>query len=253
MAGSTVMGGFDDHNLLNEIAKKYGLWHHVDACWGGSLAWSKKRDELFKGIEKVDSVSINAHKGFGVPSQCAMLVTNKKTNALRASNTSGADYLFHESEYSRYDIGDKTLSCGRKPDGFKFWLWMKRHGFKEMHRLADAALAKTEYITEQLKAQPEKFEMMNEPMGTNICFWYTPRAFRGVEYSDEHKTAVHKLIFERMQEHGTVLIQHNPLPEFNLPNFFRLTLKSENSTIEDMDYVLESIDKLGGDITAADL
>lgn len=40
VAGSTVMGGFDDINKTNEIAKKYGLWHHVDACWGGYLVYS---------------------------------------------------------------------------------------------------------------------------------------------------------------------------------------------------------------------
>ena len=92
--------------------------------------------------------------------------------------------------------------------------------------------------------------MVNKPMGTNTCFYYIPPAFRGgAPYSDEHKTAVHKLIFERMQQKGTVLVQHNPLPEYNLPNFFRLVLKSENSTLEDMDYLLEEIDRLGADIT----
>lgn len=83
VAGSTVMGGFDDINKTNEIAKKYGLWHHVDACWGGYLVYSEKHcKRLFDGIEKVDSVSINAHKGFGVPSQCSLLITNKKKGAL---------------------------------------------------------------------------------------------------------------------------------------------------------------------------
>jgi hypothetical protein len=51
-----------------------------------------------------------------------MLITNKKKGALKAANTSGAEYLFHETEYSKYDIADKTLSCGRKADGFKLWL-----------------------------------------------------------------------------------------------------------------------------------
>jgi len=50
-----------------------------------------------------------------------------------------------------------------------------------------------------------------------------------------------------------VLVQHNPLPEFNLPNFFRLVLKSENASVEDMDYVLKEIDRLGADITSAEL
>jgi glutamate/tyrosine decarboxylase-like PLP-dependent enzyme len=69
MAGSTVMGAFDDHHKMSEIAKKYNLWHHVDGCWGGFLGWASgdKRERLMGGIEKADSVSINAHKGFGVP------------------------------------------------------------------------------------------------------------------------------------------------------------------------------------------
>lgn len=255
MAGSTVMGAFDDHHKMSEIAKKYNLWHHVDGCWGGFLGWASgdKRERLMGGIEKADSVSINAHKGFGVPLQCALLVTNKKNGALKASNSSSADYLFHESEYSKYDIGDKTLSCGRKADGFKFWLWMKRHGLKEMTRIADSALEKAEYITKKIEEQSDKFTMVNKPMGTNVCFWYIPPAFRNAPYTDEHKTAVHKLIFERMQQQGTILVQHNPLPEYNLPNFFRLVLKSENANTEDMDYLLSEIDRLGADITSAEL
>jgi glutamate/tyrosine decarboxylase-like PLP-dependent enzyme len=69
VAGSTVMGGFDDHHKLSEVAKKHGLWHHVDGCWGGFLAFSEMQEakKLFDGMEKADSVSINAHKGFGVP------------------------------------------------------------------------------------------------------------------------------------------------------------------------------------------
>ncbi len=46
-----------------------------------------------------------------------------------------------------------------------------------------------------------------------------------------------------------MMIQQNPLEEFNLPNFFRLTLKNEKSTLADMDYILENIDRLGQDLT----
>lgn len=86
-------------------------------------------------------------------------------------------------------------------------------------------------------------------MATNVCFSYTPPAFRGKEYSFDHKSKVHQVIFERMVQDGTMLIQQNPLEEFNLPNFFRLTLKNEKSTIADMDYILENIDRLGQDLT----
>ena len=42
MGGSTVLGTFDNYEKISEICKKYGLWNHVDACWGGYLAFSDK-------------------------------------------------------------------------------------------------------------------------------------------------------------------------------------------------------------------
>ena len=52
--------------------------------------------------------------------------------------------------------------------------------------------------------------MVNEPMGPNVCFWYIPPVFRkGLNiYTDEYKTKVHKFIFDRMVQKGTILISH---------------------------------------------
>ena len=90
-------------------------------------------------------------------------------------------------------------------------------------------------------------------MGTNICFTYIPPAFRapGVEYTFEQRGSIHKIIFDRMNKEGTILIQQQPLNDgvTVLPSFFRLTLKSEKSSIDDMDYLLEEIDRLGADLT----
>lgn len=256
LAGSTVMGGFDDQEKISSICKKHGLWHHIDACWGGFLIFSDRcKRTIFKGCEKSDSIAFNPHKGLGTPVQTCILMTNNKDNALKKANTSGAEYLFHETEYSKYDIGDKTLSCGRRADSLALWLCTKRQGINGFKKLADAAYDKTMYITRLIKEQSDKFEMVNEPVGTNTCFWYTPPYFRkGAEgenkYTDQYKTNTHKLIFEKMKEEGKLLIQHNPLPEFNLPNFFRLTLKGEKSRMEDMPYLLDEIDRMGSNINS---
>lgn len=156
--------------------------------------------------------------------------------------------MFHETEYSQYDIADKTLSCGRRPDGLKLWLSLQRHGHEGYVKVAEEAWDKAIYLTEQIRKQPEAFELINEPMGCNVCFSYTPPAFRNKPYSDAQKASVHKLLFQRFHEKGTLLIQHNPLPDHNLPNFLRYTLKGEKSRLEDMDYVLAEIDRLGQDL-----
>jgi glutamate/tyrosine decarboxylase-like PLP-dependent enzyme len=242
------MGSFDDHHAINAIARKYNMWHHVDACWGGFLVFSEKNRHLFDGSEKADSISTNPHKGMGVPQQSSYILTNNKPGALLNAFNSGAEYLFQHGEYSHYDIGDKTLQCGRKPDGLKTWLVFKKHGIEGLAKIADAAVEKAEYITKAIIAQPEKFEMINKPMAVNVCFAYTPPAYRNREYSYAARCRVHKKIYETMNNDGTLVIQHNPLEEFNLPNFFRLTLKNEKTTLADMDYILAEIDRAGSTI-----
>jgi len=56
------------------------------------------------------------------------------------------------------------------------------------------------------------------------------------------------MIFDRMQEQGTLMIQQQPLAEYNLPNFFRVIMKGEKTELEDMSFYLDEIDRLGNDI-----
>jgi hypothetical protein len=119
--------------------------------------------------------------------------------------------------------------------------------------MANQAMEKARYLTAQVKKRPGAFEMINEPMGVNVCFSYTPPAFRGegVEYTDAQKCAVHKTIFDRMVKKSSLLIQHQPLTEQNLPNFWRVTCKGEKTNLSDMDFYLDEIDRLGEDIDAS--
>ena len=58
VAGSTVMGSFDDLNALADICEKYGMWFNIDACWGGFLAFADKHNDkgLFDGSERAQSI-----------------------------------------------------------------------------------------------------------------------------------------------------------------------------------------------------
>eukprot|EP00095_Tigriopus_kingsejongensis_P002618 snap_masked-scaffold1459_size40432-processed-gene-0.1 protein:Tk02618 transcript:snap_masked-scaffold1459_size40432-processed-gene-0.1-mRNA-1 annotation:"isoform cra_a" len=61
-AGSTVMGAYDDLEVISRICQRFGLWMHVDACWGGSVVMSSKHKHLMSGSHKADSIAWNPHK-----------------------------------------------------------------------------------------------------------------------------------------------------------------------------------------------
>lgn len=52
-AGTTVLGAYDPLKEIAAICKKYDLWGHVDACWGGHCLLSKKHRHLMDGCDQV--------------------------------------------------------------------------------------------------------------------------------------------------------------------------------------------------------
>ncbi len=163
---------------------------HVDASWGGPAILSTNRKNLIKGIELSDSLTWNPHKGMGIPVQCSALILNNHKGALERSNSSKAEYLFQKSLGSEYDMGDKTLTCGRKNDVLKLWLSFKKHGIEKYRRRIDRALENADNFAYLIKKRGDIFALVEEPTYVNVCFWYIPKHLRSKfeKYGPSHES-----------------------------------------------------------------
>jgi len=61
-AGTTNAGMIDPLVECAKIAKQYEVWFHVDAAWGGAIIADTEKRCFLAGIEKANSVTIDAHK-----------------------------------------------------------------------------------------------------------------------------------------------------------------------------------------------
>ena len=74
-AGTTGAGMVDPLPDCAAIARRFGLWFHVDAAWGGALVASDRLRPLLDGIERADSVTVDAHKWLAATVGCGMFIT----------------------------------------------------------------------------------------------------------------------------------------------------------------------------------
>lgn len=77
-AGTTAAGVIDPLAEAADLCEELGLDLHVDAAWGGAACLSDLLRPLLGGIERADSVTIDAHKWLSVPMGAGVFLTRHR-------------------------------------------------------------------------------------------------------------------------------------------------------------------------------
>lgn len=168
-AGTTVLGSFDPIADLADIAQRYGLWLHVDGALGASVLLSQKHRYLMRGVHLADSLAWNPHKTMGVPLVCSTLLLKENGGLEAATSCDHSDYLFHDD--ASFDLGQKSLQCGRKVDALKLWLSWKYFGDKGYDERV-SRLFKLASHAEKLIVEDPHLNLLAPVESVNICFQY---------------------------------------------------------------------------------
>jgi aromatic-L-amino-acid/L-tryptophan decarboxylase len=91
-AGNTAAGVIDPLPAIADLSEALGVDLHVDAAWAGGACLSPRLRPLLDGIERADSVTIDAHKWLSVPMGAGMFIT-KHRDALSRTFRTTANYM----------------------------------------------------------------------------------------------------------------------------------------------------------------
>ncbi len=199
-AGTTVSGVYDDLQALGKLASQYQLWFHVDGSYGGSLLLTEATRPLLAGIEKADSVAWNPHKMLGVPFHCPALIT-RHPGALEGSLSTDASYLFHDQE-TEFNLGQKSLHCGRRPEAFKFWLSWQAYGREGLSQRVSQMVEAARDFGRQVADHPD-CQLLCTPEAPVVCFQYRPADLSEMQIND-----LNQQIRERIFAEGEILLNY---------------------------------------------
>jgi glutamate/tyrosine decarboxylase-like PLP-dependent enzyme len=113
-AGTTGGGMIDPLHACADIAKQQGLWFHIDAAWGGAALASNRLRGVLDGIERADSITIDAHKWLATTMGCAIFITTRgellseafhASTSFMPSSISGVDPYLNSVQWSRRFLG----------------------------------------------------------------------------------------------------------------------------------------------------
>ncbi|WP_310992036.1 pyridoxal phosphate-dependent decarboxylase family protein [Aequorivita marina] len=168
-AGTTDTGAIDPLNEIARISKKYKLWFHVDAAYGGFFIMTSKK-HLFKGIEKADSVIIDPHKGLFIPYGVGAVLI-KDSEAVLHSNYYTANYMQDgASEEMLKSPANLSPELTKHFRGLRVWLPLQMHGITPFIACLEEKLLLTQYFRNKLSEL--NFCLGPQPDLSVSYFWY---------------------------------------------------------------------------------
>jgi len=250
---TTVIGAVDNVDEIDAICKKYGIWHHVDACLGFGKTLLDEFHEQFPNFKNIDSIACDPHKCFPVPLQCSVFMTRHKD--LLAQNSTGAKYLFMKDKAlynaNNLDRGDSSFQCGRHVDITKLWFFWKHQSTKGVLEGVKGTWNNAKYLAKLADEHPN-FELILEPEWTNVSFYYIPDRFLNMERNEDF----YKQIGAIAPVHkGRVIMEGKLMSAYQIadfggkhyPNFWRPAIHYGKDP-EDMEHVINTLHKHGKDL-----
>jgi len=207
-AGTTSIGAFDNLDKLAEIAHSNNIWLHVDGAHGASLLVSDALRHKLKGIEKVDSLTWDAHKMMFVPSPCSLLFYREKEKSYGAFQQE-ASYVFekHADVYTEYDSAEKNFECTKRPMIMNLWVLWAIYGRALFSEKIDYLCNLCTDAYSLLEEEPD-FEIIHVPESNILCFRYKPD-FAVDEFPFDYQVEIRN----RIRENGHFFISKVDIDE----------------------------------------
>ncbi len=188
VAGTTSTGVVDPLEELAAIARKSNCWFHVDAAYGGALAFSQKHKAKLRGIEQADSVTFDPHKWMFVPFACGALLVRGGGNVLREAFDITPEYLSEDRggadvEYDFFRYGQMGT---RRFNSLKLWMALKFMGVRGYAEIIEQQVEHTKYLASRLD-ELNDFQRLGEVETAVCCFRFLPQTASDLSRWDQDR------------------------------------------------------------------
>jgi len=213
--GTTSTASVDPVAAVADACADAGVWLHVDAAYAGSawvcpeLRWSQA------GVDRADSLVVNAHKWLFTPMDCSLL-WSRRPEDLRRAFSLVPEYLRTSDEVD--SLSDYGPALGRRFRSLKLWAVLRCYGREGLQARIRAAVRLAEKFENWVEDEP----------GWEVC---APRYFSLVCFRRDASDEQNEAIVERVNRSGELFLSHTRLDGRYV---LRLAIGNERTTEDDV-------------------
>jgi aromatic-L-amino-acid decarboxylase len=181
--GTTTSTALDPVAPIAAVARKYGLWLHVDAAMAGSAMILPECRWMWQGVEEADSLVLNAHKWLGAAFDCSLYYVRDCEHLVRVMSTNPS-YLQSAADDRVKNLRDWGIPLGRRFRALKLWCLIRAEGVGGLQARLRRDLDNARWLADQVRATSHWKVLAPVPLQT-VCLRHEPPGVDG-EALDRH-------------------------------------------------------------------
>lgn len=237
-AGTVGTGSIDPLAELADYCEAENVWLHVDAAYGGFAMVTERGKQLMAGIERADSIGLDAHKWLFQPYEAGCLLvrdaaTLERPFAVRPD-------ILQDTVWGKNhpNITDRGLQLSRGFKALKVWMSIQTFGMAAFREAVMNGIELAEQAEEYIAASPV-LECLNSAKLGIVCCRVNPgdRSLDEKAIEDVNRTVLAHLFWDDLAFISSTMLHG----KFAL----RLCVINHSTTWADVRATLEAIERFG--------
>jgi aromatic-L-amino-acid decarboxylase len=181
--GTTTTTALDPIEAIGQIARRHGMWLHVDAAMAGSAMILPECRWMWAGVNEADSLVINPHKWLGVPFDCSLYYVRDSEHLVRVMSTNPS-YLQTRVDAQVKSLRDWGIPLGRRFRALKLWFVLREQGLAGLQARLRRDIANAKALEAQVRATSD-WRVLAPVVLQTLCVRHEPKGLEG-EALDRH-------------------------------------------------------------------
>jgi glutamate/tyrosine decarboxylase-like PLP-dependent enzyme len=170
-AGEVNAGDFDPIAEMADLTHRHGAWLHVDGAFGLFARLAPEARHLTEGVDRADSITVDAHKWLNVPYDCGIAFVREPERLARGLNV-GAPYL-PATDDRRPNHGFLSPENSRRARSLAVWATLRAYGRSGHREMVERHLRLARHLAERVD-ESEQLERLAEVKLNIVCFRARP-------------------------------------------------------------------------------
>ncbi|MCZ0935448.1 MAG: aminotransferase class I/II-fold pyridoxal phosphate-dependent enzyme [Gemmatimonadetes bacterium] len=241
-AGATATGAIDPLPELADFCAAEDIWFHVDAAYGGFAIVTERGRKLLRGIERADSVGLDAHKWFFQPYEVGCLLVRDVSTL---EEPFGVQPTFLQDSLwgsGHPNLTDRGLQMSRSARALKIWMSVQTFGMAAFRDSIANGLDLAARAEAYIDASPA-LECLSPATLSIVCFRFRPSTGEtGAEIAEETLDELNREVLARLFWEDPAFVSSAVVSgKFAL----RVCIVNYNTTWDDVRAVLEATERFG--------